>query len=147
VVTIEQSIDIDRPVQEVFAFLTPFENIPRWESGILEASQTSPGPLAVGARGRDVRQFLGRRTVTEYEVTACEAPTRFAVRSLSGPVSVRASYTLEPRGEGTRLRSRAELRLPGPVRLLAPLIRPIMQRRHANDLRSLRVLLERPASP
>jgi hypothetical protein len=54
----------------VFDFLTAWEHIPRWEAGVLEAGQTTPGPPGVGARGRDRRRFLGRTTESEYEVTA-----------------------------------------------------------------------------
>jgi uncharacterized membrane protein len=141
-VRIAQSIEVERPIEEVFAFVTRFENLPRWEAGILEAGQLAPGPLGVGVRGRDVRQFLGRRTETTYEVTEHELPRRFAVRSLSGPVSVRASYTFEPVGAGTHVRSVAELALGGPVRLLAPLVTRVMQRQHAKDLRRLKAVLE-----
>jgi hypothetical protein len=44
----------------------------------------TPGPVAVGARGREMRRFLGRQ-VAEIEVTAFEPPARFALRNRSGP--------------------------------------------------------------
>src|SRR5262245_60415737 len=108
-VRVEQSIEIARPIEDVFAFLTPFENLPRWEAGILEAGQTTPGPLAVGVRGRDVRRFMGKPTATEYEVTDYAPPTRFAVRSVAGPTPVEASYTFTESASGTRVLSQAEL--------------------------------------
>ena len=98
-VRIDQQVLVERPIAEVFAYLSHFENIPQWESGILEANQLSPGPLGVGARGRDVRQFFGKRTETTYEVTEHDPPRKFAVRSLSSPVPVRARLHLRACGD------------------------------------------------
>lgn len=141
-VRIAQSLEIERPIDEVFGFVTRFENLPAWEEGILEAGQTSSGALGVGARGRDVRRFMGRRTETAYEVTEYKPPQRFVVCSLTGPVPVRAGYTFEPAGAGTRMRSVAEITLRGPLRLLAPILSRVMQRQHAKDLRRLKAVLE-----
>jgi uncharacterized membrane protein len=146
-VRIAQRVEVARPIAEVFAFVTRFENLPRWEAGILEARQLAPGPLDVGARGRDVRRFMGRRTETTYEVVAHEPPRRFAVRSRSGPVPVQAGYTFEAVGTGTRVRSVAELTLGGPARLLAPILTRVLQRQHARDLRRLKTVLEAGARP
>jgi uncharacterized membrane protein len=143
-VRVEQSVVIDRPIEAVFAFLAPFANIPRWEAGILEAGQVSPGPLGVGARGRDVRRFMGRRVETTYEVTEYAPPARFAVRSLAGPTPVAARYTLERLAGGTRVRSEADLAIGGPMRLVAPLLSRLLGRQHARDLQRLKGLLEAP---
>jgi uncharacterized protein YndB with AHSA1/START domain len=139
---IAASLTIGRPAAIVFDFLTAWENIPRWEAGVQEAAQTTPGPPGVGARGRDRRRFLGRTTETAYEVTAYEPPRVFGVRSLSGPVPVRASYTLAPVPGGTRLDSVADFGVGGPMRLLAPLLGRVIQRQHERDLRRLKALLE-----
>src|SRR5690349_17281206 len=121
-VHIEQSVVINRPVEEVFDFLSHFENITRWEAGILEASQVSPGPLGVGAQGRDVRKFMGKPTETTYEVTEYAPPRRFAVKSVAGPTPVTASYTFEQATGGTRLLSQADLGMGGALKLLSPLL-------------------------
>jgi uncharacterized protein YndB with AHSA1/START domain len=38
------SVTIKRPVEDVFAVISNPENAPKWQSGTLEAKQTSPGP-------------------------------------------------------------------------------------------------------
>jgi uncharacterized membrane protein len=42
------SVVINRPPEEVFEFVSNFENNPRWQSGMHEARITSEGPLGVG---------------------------------------------------------------------------------------------------
>ncbi len=45
----ENTIRIDRPVPEVFAFLANPENLPKWNYYILEVRKISSGPVGVGA--------------------------------------------------------------------------------------------------
>ena len=42
---IEMSIVINRPVEEVFAFLSDFENNPKWQATSVEARKISEGPV------------------------------------------------------------------------------------------------------
>jgi uncharacterized protein YndB with AHSA1/START domain len=39
----ENTVTIRRPVEDVFAFLADFENIPKWNYAIVETSKVSPG--------------------------------------------------------------------------------------------------------
>jgi uncharacterized protein YndB with AHSA1/START domain len=47
--TLEISTVINRPLEEVFAFLSNPENGPKWSSGSSDVTMTSAGPLGVGA--------------------------------------------------------------------------------------------------
>jgi uncharacterized protein YndB with AHSA1/START domain len=44
-VKIVASVLIDRPVEEVWKFVMDLSKLPKWNTGILEAKQTSAGPL------------------------------------------------------------------------------------------------------
>ena len=68
-INIECSVVINRPIEEVFSFMSNLENNPQWVSGVLETKLTSPGPMAAGSTGTDMRQFLGRRIESTWEVT------------------------------------------------------------------------------
>ncbi len=46
--TFENTVTIQRPAEDVFAFLADFENIPRWNYAIAATKKTSPGPVGVG---------------------------------------------------------------------------------------------------
>ena len=52
----ENTIRIDRPVEEVFAFLSDFENIPKWNYYVLEVRQLSEGSIGVGTTYHQVRK-------------------------------------------------------------------------------------------
>jgi hypothetical protein len=48
--TFQNTLTIQRPVGDVFAFLADFDNIPIWNYAILETRKTSPGPVGVGTQ-------------------------------------------------------------------------------------------------
>jgi polyketide cyclase/dehydrase/lipid transport protein len=58
---LQQSVDIARPMEEVFAFVANPANDARWGSTLVEVQPVSPGPLEVGSRFRYVARFVGRR--------------------------------------------------------------------------------------
>lgn len=98
----EVRIDIDRPVDEVFAFTSAYENDLLWVGAVVEAEKTSDGPPGVGSTGRQVVSFLGWRFESTLEVTRYELNRELAIASTSGMVPYRASWTFEPNGNGTR---------------------------------------------
>jgi uncharacterized protein YndB with AHSA1/START domain len=61
VATFTNSVTIDRSVDEVFAFLSDFENVPKWNYAIGETRKSSPGPVAVGAT------YVQRRQISSDE--------------------------------------------------------------------------------
>jgi len=44
---IVQSVEINRPVEGVFAFLQNTANETQWQQGLIESKQTSDGPLGM----------------------------------------------------------------------------------------------------
>jgi hypothetical protein len=130
-------VRVPRAPAAVFAFVAEgfFDNHPRWDPAVAMANDT-PGPVAVGTRGREVRRFLGRQ-VAEVEVTAFQPPRRFALRNRSGPFELDRAFSFEPVDGGTHIRFSFRMRpRPLPLRLLFPLLRPTISRQvHANIAR------------
>jgi hypothetical protein len=135
-------VRVPRAPEAVFAFVAQgfFDNHPRWDPAV-EMVKDTPGPVALGARGREIRRFLGRQ-VAEIEVTAFEAPTRFAFRNRSGPFQLDRVFSFEPVNGGTRIRFNFRMRpRPLPLRLAFPLLqRSIVRQVHANIARLSQLL-------
>ena len=92
----ERSAEIPLPADEVFAFLSNLENLPRWQSGVLRAELTSPGPIGVGSKAVVERRFFGQRIAADLEVTVYEPPRRIVLKTETSGVSVQASVEIEP---------------------------------------------------
>jgi hypothetical protein len=138
----ENTVTIQRPQEEVFAFLADFENIPRWNYAIDQTSKASAGPVGVGTRYHQTRS-VPNRSVEDFEVTVFEPARRLAIHGQIGPFQAQISYELEPAPGATRLVNNVELdSSPAALRLVAPLAIPKIKAAVAENLGKLKQVLE-----
>jgi len=133
---------IHRSPEVVFAFLSDLTNNPKWEPGILEMRQVSPGPIGMGTQFSEVRKFMGRRITTLYEVTAYDPPRQVAVRSAAGPMQLLARYDCAAASEGTQVTDSVAFEMRGILRWLRPLFGRMVQRQMRASFARLRQVLE-----
>jgi uncharacterized protein YndB with AHSA1/START domain len=138
----ENTVTIQRPADEVFAFLADFENIPRWNYAIEETRKASAGPVGVGTRYRQTRT-VPSRSVEGFEVTVFEPARRLAMHGQIGPFQATISYELEAVAGVTQLVNNVELDpSQAMLRLAAPLAAPRIKAAVAQNLGKLRLVLE-----
>jgi uncharacterized membrane protein len=80
------SVDIERPVHEVFSFITDLETLPIWLEGVKEARSLSPDPTALGARVAHVNEFMGQTFETTFETVEWDQGRCAVFKVLSGPI-------------------------------------------------------------
>jgi carbon monoxide dehydrogenase subunit G len=131
VVRFQLSLEIAKPVHEVWEYLIEPENVPEWQASALSSHQISDGAMSVGTHLQDERRFLGHRARSEVEVTEFEPEQLFTLHGLSGPVRFTVRHRLEPTAGGTRIRVDAEADPSGVGRLL----RPVAERAAAHEIR------------
>jgi len=133
---------IDRPVEEVFAFLSNPENGPKWSSGSSEVMITSDGPIGVGTTYRSIRSFLGQRIESETEITEYEPNQLYATRSISGPFPMESSVSFEPVEGGTRITGTLWGEPGGFFKLAEPILVSRMKQQFETDLAHLKEMME-----
>ena len=101
--TFENTVMIRRPIEDVFAFLADFENIPKWNYAIVETHKVSEGPIGVGTIYQQVRS-VPSRSEERFEVTAHNPPRQLEIQGQLGPFPSRLSYALDAIAEGTESR-------------------------------------------
>jgi carbon monoxide dehydrogenase subunit G len=138
----EISILFHRPVQEVFDFLSDFQNGRQWQRGLLGVGRLTDGPIGVGTRFTSVRKAMGRRMESGIEYTAYELNKKIAIKSYSGPSPFRQTFLFEKEGEGTRLNTTFELELGGLMNLAEPLVAPRIRREMNADFDTLKEIIE-----
>ncbi len=99
----EESIFVERPIEEVFAYLTDLERVPEWQTNVLFLQAQSPGGLRTGAHFVELRKFLGRKVESIVEVTEYEPPHRYTIKVQSGPIPFEISNVLSESDGGTRI--------------------------------------------
>ena len=145
-VDVTATASIDRPRDQVAAYLRDPANDTTWIGGIRSARLLTPRPVTVGSQVERVASFLGRRVQYVNEITEL-TPDRLAMRSVRSPFPMRVIYGHRDVGDSTTVVS---VRVQGDAgrfyALLAPLLGLAVRRSITRDLRNLkRVLEERPA--
>jgi len=114
---------IDRPIDEVFAFLADGENDPKFSPRVQEIAKTTDGPPGVGTVYASTVKDAGMTTRREFEITEFEPPTRIRWKELSKNtvVASEGGYDLVPDGAGTRVTLHNVLEGRGFGKLIAPL--------------------------
>jgi uncharacterized protein YndB with AHSA1/START domain len=137
-----ESVTINRPVEEVFAYVTDTSNDPAWHTDALEARKMSEGPIGLGTKWH-VR-FKPSMGVSEadMEVVAFE-PNRMEVQTgVVGPMQPTLTYLFEPADGGTRFTRRIQIKVSGIMRLMEPLMWLMTPKRNAGFVANLKRVLE-----
>src|SRR6266496_3046352 len=140
---IYESVVINRPPDEVWAFLTDFFNSPRVRPGALAVRRTSPGPLGKGSVLQGRMTILGFETRFTMTVTEFDPP-RSAVVTLAARPIRRAAIrtTLEPTPGGTRVDRTTDFELHAALRLMSPVFGFLLRRRDRAASRNWKRLIE-----
>jgi uncharacterized protein YndB with AHSA1/START domain len=142
---VEHSVVIDKPVEQVWNFLTDFQNTPKWDIGVLETRQTSEGSAGLGTTFQNTGPFLGRNSVREYEVTEYEPDKKVTVKLITPAMFIRqaeVSYTFERAENRTKLTFRGGIEFSGLFKLIQPILLQRAKRDGQGDLVNLKRLIE-----
>ena len=141
-IEVEHTLEIARPRDEVFEYLTDVSRLPEWQSSAESAELE--GELREGARIKEVRTFMGRRANSTLEVSEYVPPSRFSLRVVEGPIHYSVEHALEAVDGRTRITfiGRGETkRVP---RLMHGAVRRAVERQFVKDLELLKRNLESP---
>jgi uncharacterized protein YndB with AHSA1/START domain len=144
-IKIETSIVINRPIEEVFAFVTDVEKLSQWSAELVEAKKTSEGPVGVGTTFSGVVKMLGRRMENEHKVSEYEPNSKFAFKVTSGPAQMEIEYTFESVAGGTKVSVVTEGETGGFFKLAEPIFARMLQRQYETNFANLKDLLEAQA--
>jgi uncharacterized protein YndB with AHSA1/START domain len=148
--TVTTSIVIQRPVEEVFAFVTDARNNPQWQSrsGLQRSQQLPEGLVGVGTRIIEVWKFMGIESESTSEVTEYEPHRKYTRHAVSGssPITV-GTLAFEPVARGTRLTALIHVQTGGPFAIAEPLLASNVKRGFDETFATLKALLEGQAAP
>ncbi|WP_405988571.1 SRPBCC family protein [Streptomyces sp. NBC_00986] len=99
----EATAEVNRPVEEVFAFLAEGTNDPKFSPRVQEITKTPEGPTAVGTVFTSTVKDAGMKTGRTFRITEFEAPRRirWTETSKNTVTADEGGYDLEATGPGT----------------------------------------------
>jgi uncharacterized membrane protein len=140
-IRIQASVTVNRPLEEVFRFMTDNQNALQWQSGLLEARVTND-VVGIGKTWVDVVQVLGRRIEIASELTQFEPLRTVGFKSTSGPIPLEGHYAFEPDGGGSKVTFTMQGEAGGFFKLAEPIVARSTQRQWETNLANLKDLLE-----
>jgi ligand-binding SRPBCC domain-containing protein len=135
--------EIDRPLDEVFAFVERVENVPLYTLAVTDAHETSQGPLGIGSTAVMKGKFLGRGFESTFEMTDYKLNEHFAATTVSGPFEMGVRHHFEATSSGgTKLVSRYHGDFRGFFKLAEPVMSRVTKKQTEASLATLKELLE-----
>ena len=137
------SVEIDRPIDEVFVYTN--EKVAEWSLTVVE-DETIEDKGGVGTTFRCVTEERGRRMEFDGIVTAWEPPTRSAIQLTGKSFDIEAEYRFEDLDGRTRVTQESTVSGKGFVRIVFFLFGWAMNKQGckavSNELESLKQKLE-----
>jgi len=138
-IQLDETIEVQRPLHEVFAYISEFSRIEEWDPAVARGVRTTEGPLGVGSQFRiDMKAgFSLRYTVVEWE------PNRRLLMSVdSKPFTAREEISFKRTAGGTRVRYVASFDFVEPLACLAKTFPGVMDRVGKSAMAGMKSALE-----
>lgn len=142
-ISFTNTITIDRPAEEVYAYLTDLEHIPEWNWAITKTRKISEGPVTAGTRYEQTRH-TPTTAVEQIVIIDLEPDRHLHIEGTLGPFHADLRYDIEPVGDQTHLTNQVALHGDIPTLKLA-LARLSIPRAVASNLNALKTRLEQPS--
>jgi uncharacterized protein YndB with AHSA1/START domain len=139
-------IEIARPPDQVYAYVTDPSRFPEWQHDVLRVRIHGDRPLSAGSRFTTTRRIGPVEQTMTQEITELSPPRSWAAHGVDGPLRASADVTVEPLGGGTRSRVTIALDFEGQgIGKLLPLevIRRMAAKGAPRSYRNLKERLER----
>jgi uncharacterized protein YndB with AHSA1/START domain len=129
---------ISCPREDVFDTLADLRNETRWDSRVSAAELRSGEPVGPDSRFA----IVNGGTSYDVRITSYERPSRLVLEA-SGNPDLTLAYTFTPAGEDTQLEAELDFRPRGALKILFPLLAPVIRRDVPKQYASLKALCER----
>lgn len=119
--SVERTITVDKPLTQVWDYLSDFRNSEQWDPPSVSTTRES-GDGGVGTVYHNVSKLLGKETEVTYTVTERVEGERLQLQGDAGSVQVLDTLTFEETPEGTAVTYHAQFEPTGAAKLATPLL-------------------------
>lgn len=143
-ITLERTIRTAADPAAAYAYLADFENAVEWDSGTVSCTRTS-GDGGPGTVYRNVSRFAGRTVELDYTVEKRSEPV-FVIVGRNKTTTSHDTITVRPVPGGSEVVYHAEFTFTGIIGIIAPVVKPLLERLGDETEKTLRTALERLAA-
>jgi len=147
-IRLQETIEVPRPIDEVFAYASNFSNAAQWDPGVVASRKISQGPVGVGAEFALRVRFGPRSIPMTYVVREYGPPKRVVLEGTGASVHALDDIRFASTSGGTRITYTAEISMLGAFSVVEPLLKGALDRVGKDAVRGLQVALtEEPPPP
>ena len=132
--SVTESIIIDRPRADIYAYMTDPEKAPLWQTNVISMEAQYEGDAEVGDRVKAATKVAGKRFEVVTEFTAIDRPKSYSFKTIESPFDFEITWRLEDVDGGTEVTYHGNAASLGGF--FGKLGDPIVTRMHARDIRS-----------
>ncbi len=107
-INLDFGVLVDRPIKDVFTFVSNPNNMSQWNSAVVSLQQATSGAVGVGTKFKTVGEMMGRRIEGEMQVTIYEPDTQCGFQLQAGPMLVNLTLNFKTVGTGTKVSLNAQ---------------------------------------
>jgi len=119
---IQETVDTDLPIDQVFSFVAEFANIEQWDPGVTRSVKRSDGPPQVGTVYDVDVKYGGRSIPMTYTVTDYQPQERIVLVGEASTVHAVDTIDFAKTPDGTRVTYAADLSMKGILKLAQPFL-------------------------
>ena len=124
---LQRTVVVDKPLDEVFAYLSDFTTTTEWDPGTV-TTVLDRGDGGIGTTYLNTSAFLGRKTQLTYVVRELVPGERIRLQGENQTVIATDTMSFREVKTGTEVTYAAEFTFKGSARFIAPLLRPALER-------------------
>ena len=145
---IVSEVDIARPPDEVFRYVTDPSRFGEWQSDVISAHIEGDGQ-AVGSRCVMTRRIGGKDRTSTSEITQISPPRTWTIRGIDGPIRANVTVTVDPLGDGTQAHVAIKLDFQGygMGKLIMPMVVQEARKEVPQSCQKLKSRLESSSDP
>lgn len=138
-------ITINRPISEVFEFITDFSNGPKMNEDIINVEKLTEGPVRIGSKFKETRVIRGRNAEAAIEVVKYNPSEEFSAQSVSNGLIVTYHYQMSEVTDGTTVSFQCEVKTSGIIMALTkPFLIKILKQEDGDHLKDIKRVIESP---
>ena len=142
-ITFEADVTIQRPISEVFKYVSKVKNNPRWNSAVVDVERVSSG------RKKTDQEYLMQRIIGKKKVeNVCrvveyERNKSLTLKATTGPTPFTYKYSFEKVKDGTLVTLQGKVKKDGlPFNTSSFVVMHTFENGMSNNLRTLKDILE-----
>ena len=116
---IEESIDIKRPIDRVFAYTLDIKSWPKWFSSVSGAEQTSQGQIGIGTIFKFASRGMGLKVKMTGKVTGYEPNKTWSKEFGTRSLNIKVRYGFDSIEGGTKVTQQFDIKLSGFMKLFS----------------------------